>query len=166
MSRSGYSDDDCGDNDIRYIQWRSAVSRSIRGKRGQKMLRDLLEAMDDLPTKQLAANSLVSEDGEKFCALGALCRARGLEMSSTTPEDPLLVADMLNISRSLAAEIMYMNDEWVSESKCVEVEIFGPVRPYYPEYGRHRRVMSVPNENVCEERWWHMRDWVAQKIAD
>jgi hypothetical protein len=166
MSRSGYVDDDYGANDIHYIQWRSAVSRSMRGKRGQKMLRDLLEALDDLPSKQLSANSLVTEDGGSFCALGALGHARGLEMLSSDPEDIESIADMFGISKSLAAEIMYMNDEWLSESKYVEVEIFGPVRPYYPEYGRHRRLMSVPNENVCSDRWWHMRDWVAQQIAD
>jgi len=162
MSRSGYSDD-CDNWDM--IRWRGAVASAIRGRRGQAMLRELLAALDALPEKQLAAGSMTTADGQ-FCTLGALGRSRELDMGQVNPRDRRAVADMFGCAEALAAEIMYLNDEWVSESKCVEVEIFGPVRPYYPEYGRHRRLMSVPNENVCEERWWHMRDWVAQNIAD
>lgn len=46
MSRSGYTDE-YGDGDpLALGRWRQAVKRSIEGKRGQAMLRELLEALE------------------------------------------------------------------------------------------------------------------------
>ena len=47
MSRSGYSDDI--DDNWAHIMWRGRVASSIRGKRGQAMLRELLAALDAMP---------------------------------------------------------------------------------------------------------------------
>ena len=55
MSRSGYCDDldplDLG-------RWRAQVASAIRGKRGQKLLKELLTALDSMPKKELIANEL------------------------------------------------------------------------------------------------------------
>ena len=63
MNRSGYSDNHEAP-DGEYFLWRHAVQRSIDGKRGQYMLRDLLAALDAMPNKVLAAEPLVSSEND------------------------------------------------------------------------------------------------------
>lgn len=46
MSRSGYTDDYGDDDPLAHGRWRQAVKRSIEGKRGQALLRELLEALN------------------------------------------------------------------------------------------------------------------------
>jgi len=106
MSRSGYSDD-CDDNSC--WLWMGAVERATKGKRGQRLLRDLLAALEAMPEKRLIHGALV-EHGE-VCALGALGRTRGLDMTNIDPEDREAVAKAFGVAESLAAEIMYQNDE-------------------------------------------------------
>ena len=88
MSRSGYSDDsddsdDC--NDWAFIRWRGAVDSAILGRRGQRLLKEMRQALDAMPVKQLIAEEL-ERDG-LVCALGAVGRARGLNMTGIDPED-------------------------------------------------------------------------------
>jgi hypothetical protein len=106
VSRSGYSDD--LDN-WQFIMWRGAVNSSIRGKRGQAFLSEMLAAMDAMPEKRLIANEL--EDSGELCAIGTVGRSRGVDMSKLDPEDRERVADVFNISPALAAEIVFINDE-------------------------------------------------------
>lgn len=84
MSRSGYTDDDC-DNTLNL--YRGTVQRAIRGKRGQAFLRELAAAMDSMPVKELIANELVAPNGQ-VCAIGAVCQARGLDVSKLDYNDP------------------------------------------------------------------------------
>ncbi len=107
MSRSGYSED-LEQWDL--IKWRGQVASAIRGKRGQKFLTDLLQALDSLPEKRLIADDLEDEDGE-VCAIGALGKARGLDMSQIDPEEPEDVASAFGIAHQLAQEVAWMNDE-------------------------------------------------------
>lgn len=161
MSRSGYSDD-CDDHWAR-ICWRGAVKSAIRGKRGQAMLRETLAALDSLPEKILAPDSLVNADGQ-YCTLGALGSARCLDMSNINPEDSESIATLFGISHALAREIMWRNDECTDQYKWVDVEICGPIRPHYPEYGRHTKSVRIPNENIAAERFKFMRSWIAEQI--
>lgn len=107
MSRSGYVDD--SDNNWDLIRWRGAVKSAIRGKRGQAFLREMLAALDALPKPELIAADL-ERDGE-VCALGAVGKRRGLDMSEIDPEDRETVAAEFGIPHVLACEIMYENDE-------------------------------------------------------
>jgi hypothetical protein len=128
--RSGYSDD-CDQWDL--IRWRGAVESAIRGKRGQAALREMLSALDAMPDKRLIADELEDADGE-VCGLGALGKARGLDMAVVDPEDRESVAKAFGIAEALAAEIMNVNDDWLD-----------------------RR--ATP-----EQRWEVVRRWVASKI--
>lgn len=135
MSRSGYSDDCDG---WALIRWRGAVKAAIRGERGQCALRELADALDALPEKRLAAHSLVTADGE-YCTLGALGKARGMDMSAIDADDREAVASAFGVAKALAAEIMYMNDE----------------NPFF--------YSTAPE--AAEKRWQYMRKWVGSQIA-
>jgi len=128
MSRSGYSDD-CEN----YNLWRGVVSNAIGGKRGQAFLRALAEALDAMPEKVLIAGELVTEKGE-CCAIGAVCKARSLDVSNVDYEDPDRVAKLIDVAPAMAAEIAFMNDE----------------------YGKENELPS--------ERWTRMRKWVSDKL--
>ena len=115
MSRSGYNDDWDWDNSIHL--WRGAVNSAINGKRGQEFLRDLLAALDAKPEKTLVANALETKDGN-HCALGVIGHLRGIDMPATEvgwdeldDSSTTWMAHKLGIARSLAAEIVFLNDE-------------------------------------------------------
>ena len=124
MSRSGYSDD-CDNLNL----YRAAVNRALRGARGQHFLRKLRDALDAMPVKRLIAHEIANDAGE-VCALGAVDpHPKG------DPYDPYDMAAHYGIAWSMAAEIAYMNDEWVW------------------------RTNETP-----EERWTRMRAWVEEQI--
>lgn len=110
MSRHGYSED-CDDH-RQFIMWSGQVASSIRGKRGQAFLRDLVVALEEMPEKRLIASEL-KKDGE-VCALGALGVKRGIPLEHIDPEDYELVAANFNIAEQLAREVVYQNDEGCS----------------------------------------------------
>jgi hypothetical protein len=158
MSRSGYSDDCDG---WALVRWRGAVRQAIRGKRGQAMLRELLQALDAMPQKRLVANSLATAEGE-LCALGVLGHARGLAMASIDAEDPTAVARAFGVAEALAAEVMFINDEDSADDwKYVNFTIVGPVRPWEA----HVQLRRVPNERAGQQRWAYIRKWVAKQLA-
>lgn len=163
MSRSGYSDD--YDEDGTGGLWRGAVMRAIRGKRGQEALKELAKAMDAMPKKALAAESLVTEDGE-FCTLGVLGQARGLDMNPIDPDDWDAVAKAFNMAPAMVREIVYENDEGLPDYEWVEFELCGPVRPGYPDWGRHTTSVrvAIPVETLAAQRWTRMRQWVETNL--
>lgn len=114
MSRSNYNYD-CGDRD--FGRWRGVVASATRGRRGQRLLRDLLAALDAMPVKELIPNALHA-DGN-VCALGALGQQRGMALDEIDPEDPEAVARVFDIANALAMEIAWVNDEagpWKGET--------------------------------------------------
>lgn len=130
MSRSGYSED-CENIEL----YRATVERAIKGQRGQAFLRELAASMDAMPEKVLITGELVSEKGE-CCTIGVVCKARTLDVSAIDYEDPDSVGRLIGVARSMAAEIAFMNDEWVSPSE------------------------------LPSERWKRMRKWVADNIVE
>jgi len=117
MSRSGYTDDWCGDN-WDFIRGRGAVNSAMRGRRGQAFLKEMLVHMDAMPEKRLIKEELVTPQGE-VCAMGVVAKARGIDVSKVDPTDKETVANLLDIAVSMVAEIAYLNDEgdsWNAES--------------------------------------------------
>ncbi len=105
MSRSGYSDD--LDN-WTMIRWRGAVASSIRGKRGQAFLRELIDALDAIPGKRLIAHEL-RKDGA-VCALGSVGAKRGINLEVLDPYDSDTLAATFGVARPLICELEYEND--------------------------------------------------------
>lgn len=157
MSRSGYSDDYDGWASIRY---RGAVKSAINGKRGQQALREILAALDAMPEKSLAAESLVTADGE-YCTLGALGAARGMNLDALDPEDHEGVAEAFGLAPAMVREIVYENDEYCEdEREYFNVDIVGPMRPWE----RHRQLRWRTSPFGGARRWSYMRAWVARNI--
>lgn len=127
MSRSGYSSDL---TNWALIKWRGQVTSAIRGKRGQALLRELAEAMDAMPVKELIANDLQAEGS--YCALGVVGAKRGIDLSEMDPYASEDIAKAFDIARALACEIAFENDE-----------------------GAWRHSMETP-----AQRWGRMRAWV------
>jgi hypothetical protein len=46
------------------------------------------------------------------CALGAVGRARGIDMTAIDTEDWKRLSEEFGITELMAREIMYLNDEW------------------------------------------------------
>ena len=114
MSRSGYCDE--YDDQWRHIMWRGTVASSIRGKRGQDLLRRMLSALDAMEPKELISHDLVRPDGA-CCALGALAKSEGRDVSTLDPEDYMTVAGAFNVASPLIREIVYMNDDgWFEDT--------------------------------------------------
>lgn len=146
MSRSGYSDDwDCEQWDM--IRWRGAVNSALKGKRGQAFLWEMLDALDGLPLKRLVAGELEAPDlipcshwgmfeAESVCAIGAVGKVRGVDMSQMDPDDYSTVAGKFDIAQAMAQEIVYVNDE-----------------------------MGFRQETP-EERFIRVRHWVASQIRE
>jgi len=136
MSRSGYAFDLDNWDLIRY---RGAVKSALRGRRGQRMLRDLVDALDALPRKRLIEHDFVRPDGE-VCALGALANARGIPMMGPAFDKEnewsagALLGRVFDIADSLANEVMFENDE-----RCFRSE-------------------------TPEERWKRMREWAVSHL--
>ena len=136
MSRSGYSENL---DEWALIRWRGAVKKALRGERGQAFLREMLTAMDAMPEKALISGELIDSDGA-CCAMGTVCKARGLDVSNLDYEASEDVGGALGIARAMAAEISYENDE------C------GP--PHW----------NKPGGETPQERFIRMRTWIASKL--
>jgi hypothetical protein len=142
MSRSGYSDD-CENLAL----YREAVDRALHGKRGQAFLRRLIASLDAMPDKRLGAGSF--QRGECPCTLGALAAHEGIDIADLEPDgdpdgafddnyvDGSYVGARFDIARSMAAEVMYENDE----------AHYGP-----PE--------------APQDRWQRMRGWASRLLAE
>lgn len=150
MSRSGYTDDNGDYKQWRLIMYRGAVKSAFRGARGQAFLKELRDALDAMPVKELIAQSFKVEDGA-VCALGAVGARRGLDMTKHNSADDdyddgegaASAAHELGIAEAMAREIVWTNDEGS--------------RGYRTEDGKWR-------DERPDERWARVRMWVWRKI--
>lgn len=110
MSRSGYDDGHEGVN-----LWRGTVDRALNGKRGQRFLRDLITALDELPSQELISGKLQDTEAGGFCALGAVGRYRGVDLEPLEEfaewGDGVELGEAFDIARHLALEAEFINDE-------------------------------------------------------
>jgi hypothetical protein len=133
MSR--YSDcDDYGWEPWMEGQAAGALQSAIRGRRGQRLLRDLIAGLDALPVLELAAGALEDPETGCVCALGAVRLQRGPEAVPLRfdPSDPDVdwreLCQPFDISETLANAVVAKN-EFISERN--------------DEQSRRRRWLSV-----------------------
>lgn len=138
MSRSGYVDDYDENFPNALAFYRSSVDGALMGKRGQKFLRDLITALDAMPEKKLASDALEYPDGS-VCAIGAVGRMRGIDMSRLDVHDADLIGKVFGIAPCMAKEIVFENDEHDSWTFRAEPE-------------------------TDEQRWDRMRAWATGNL--
>jgi hypothetical protein len=88
---------------------------SLLNFQGQTFLRELANALDEMPVKRLVRSELITEPGE-VCSIGAVCKKRNIDVKDVDIYDPEAVGKLVNISRAMAAEIEYENDERPDET--------------------------------------------------
>lgn len=146
MNRSGYTSD-IGDH-LEYGRWRGQVASSIKSKRGQAFLKELASAMDAMPEKVLIKNNLVDDSGN-CCTIGVICKKRNIDTKEVDCSDPESVGGIVGISKQMAAEIEYWNDE-------VGEDLVNTGTESNPSW---KWVDETP-----QERWKRMREWVEKHI--
>jgi len=140
MSRHGYIDDL---DPLTLGQWRGRVASAIRGARGQRLLRDLREALDAMPEKRLISQKMVDDD-EAVCALGCVWRHRGVDgLSEVDSSEHDVIGRALDIAPCLVQEIEFINDDW---GDCETPE------------SRWRTVSRWVDENLRAETTWAESD--------
>lgn len=87
-----------------------AFKSAIRSECGQAFLKEMLEALDTLTELKLIANEL-EVDGN-VCAIGAVGKTRGMDMTKIDLGNNETIADRFGIPDALVREIAYMNDEY------------------------------------------------------
>ncbi len=164
MSRSGYNDGDCDsvEDMLRMYAWNANVRRHIGGRKGQAFMWELYQALEALPSRELITGALMDRDGA-YCSLGAVARFRGIQIPTewvqTADNDPEdydyefaeAMGPLLGIKDMMAREVMYENDD---ASDWHDVP--GPPRARW-QSGPHR-------EEMPEERWYRVREWVVSKL--
>lgn len=167
MSRSGYVEE--VEDPLAYGRWRAAVKSALHGKRGQALLRDLAQTLDAMEDKRLYPGSFATAEGE-YCTLGVLGAKRGIKMDDLGDEydcDTKRVGERFGIAPAMAAEIMWLNDEYLVEMVTWhEEDLCGPVRPNWPDFNRKTFSVLVKNPDHARERWLKMREWINENIKD
>lgn len=92
---------------------------------------------------------LVAEDGA-CCAIGSVCKSRGVSVEKVDPECPDSVGHLVGISRSMAAEIEFINDE------------DGPYDKSETPAERWTRVRLWVDRNITPRNIAEVRKWVVR----
>jgi hypothetical protein len=70
----------------------------------------MVAALDAMPVKELTTDVLATSGG-RCCALGAVCKARNIQIVDDEEYCSDEVAHMLGIPRQVVVEVMFINDE-------------------------------------------------------
>ena len=170
MSRAGYHEvDDCDPEDaLRIAGWQANVRRCIAGRKGQALLWELYQALEALPTHEIATGALMDTSTGSVCSLGALAVHRKMAIppafcTTGAPDDEIdeyefaeAMGPLFGIKDMLAREIMYENDEgdrwhWEDDGTICHGVRYGETRKY--------RTSDTPRE-----RWQRMRRWVVGRL--
>ena len=124
-------------------QQAGALKSAIRGRRGQRLLLDLVAGLDALSVPELSAGALEDEATGCCCALGAVRRYRGpaaVPLYYHPKEedlDPPHFAKPFNVAPALAYAVVEANEGW-SDSNV---------------------------ESARRQRWKAVRAWAVRHLA-
>ena len=153
--RIGYSDDE--ERPGQFALWQANCDRSLKGKAGQRELRELEAALLALPKKRLIKDLLC--EGDDVCAVGAYAKYKGLDLDRFDPEDE---SDEVGVSAGMpslvAWKVVEMND---LQLDTVWELAYGPVNRYEAHY---RGGIPLIRDMTPEERYENMLAWVRKEL--
>jgi len=184
------SDGDCDSNSNYVYLWDSRVRRIIEGKRGQRVLLELIEALLALPQRRLISGAIATPTGD-VCTVGALAKKRGVNLDRDNlyarrdepprgwegdEEETADLGASLGITWTLAWQLGYMNDEQFpsrrvyQRTKPVLVEVWNRYSDQTGRVAIERHYVPTGQIEVSgytpEERWQCVYDWACSKIKD
>lgn len=116
--------------------WQANCERSLRGKAGQRELRELEAALLALPSKRLIHGSLTNEEGE-VCAIACYAKHKGVDLSKFDPE---YESDEVGIAAGMPRLVAW---------KVVEQNDIAADRRLTPEE-RYEKVLAWVREQLCQ----------------
>lgn len=132
--------DDESDDPLDWGRYEAAKLSTLRGRRGQAFLRELVAALDALPQPELSEGALGDRRTGCVCALGAVALAQGDSFDDLAKDNgnwgPDEAAEWYSISPTLANEIISANDDW-RDGNTVDVR---------------------------RSRWRHVRSWAVSHL--
>ncbi len=156
MARIDYSEDE--DRPGQFALFQANCGRSLRGKAGQRALRDLEAALLALPEPRLIRDQLWA-DGE-VCAIGAYAQYKGLDVTNYDPEDESdAVGVAAGMPRLVAWKVVALND---IELDTVWEVADGPIQRGHGVY--HGGVPLI-REMTPEERYVKVLGWVRKHLS-
>jgi hypothetical protein len=155
MARINYSDEE--DRPGQFALFQANCGRSLRGKAGQRALRELEAALLALPEKRLIRERLW-EAGE-VCAVGAYAQYKGLDIWTMDPEDDSdEVGVAAGMPRLVAWKVVALND---IELDTVWEPAYGPVQR---GHGIYQGGIALIREMTPEERFDRVLAWVRSHL--
>lgn len=143
-----------------FALWQANCNRSIKGKAGQKALRELEAALLALPEKRLISGLLEDEHGA-VCAIGAYARHKGVDLSVYDPEDESdLVGVDAGMPRLVAWEVVALNDIHLD---VVWEVAEGPLNRWDATY---KGGIPLVRDMTPEERYEKVLAWVRARLQE
>lgn len=156
--RINYTDEE--ERPGQFALWDANCRRSMRGRSGQRELRELEAALLALPEKRLIRGSLTDDEGG-VCAIACYAKHKGLDLSKFDPEDE---SDEVGIAggmpRLVAWAIVALND--VTLDTIWEVA-HGPIQL---GHGHYKGGIPLIREMTPEERYERVLVWVRARLTN
>lgn len=159
--RLNYADDE--DRPGQFALWQANCDRSLRGKVGQRELRELEAALLALPEKRLIHGSLTDDDGG-VCAIACYAKHKGVDLSKHDREyESDEVGIQAGMPRLVAWKVVALNDieladYWVyAEGPTMPLSVYD--RQRYDNRGVWQRMTYTP-----EERYEKVLAWVRRQL--
>lgn len=157
MSRLNYADEE--DRPGQFALWDANCRRSLKGKTGQRELRELEAALLALPEKRLIKDALTDDRGG-VCAIGCYARHKGLDLSKFDPEyESDEVGVEAGMPHLVAWAVVALND--VELDTVWEVG-HGPLGRYE---GQYKGGIALIRDMTPEERYTRVLAWVREQLA-
>jgi hypothetical protein len=143
-----------------FALWDANCRRSIKGKTGQRELRELETALLALTEKRLIRDSL-TDDGGGVCAIACYAKHKGVDISKFDPEDE---SDEVGIAAGMpslvAWKVVALND--IVLDTVWEVA-HGPIER---GHGVYKGGIPLIRDMTPEERYVAVLKWVRSQLNE
>jgi hypothetical protein len=164
-----------GDNPVS-LMWNANIERICRGKRGQRILRELIDALLGLPERRLIADRMANEEGE-VCAVACYATYKGKTLPPRATEfgtDQYATTDLgeaAGLGFMLAWELGALNDLVFHSLHLYNCSVILDVPileerwfSQRPSYTRYADVPAGLRGYTPEERWQKIYEWAASRV--